>query len=159
LVEAVESSARLRVLLVDDDAPAGARLAAELRARGVRVAVCGNAQAAVRTLHEHGVDAVLLAIPLGDGDWIAAAAALKAGTSPPALFVLDGSTQRDEWERSPLANCAPDAFLPRSAGSAELLWEPWAPPDLASRRCWWRCGHVGIRAFSKCAPPVSARVF
>jgi len=122
LVEAIHSCERLRVLLVDGDAAAGARLAAELRARGLEVAVCANTHGALGDLYEHGADAVLLAIPLGDSDWIAAAAALREGTAPPALFVLDGTGQGAELSRVLPAERAPDAILPRSASTAELLF-------------------------------------
>jgi len=122
LAEAIQSCERLRVLLVDDDAAAGARLAAELRARGFLVVTDTNAHGALRSMHEHGSDAVLLAIPLGDSDWIAAAAALKEGTAPPALLVLDGTGQGAELGRVLPAERAPDAILPRSASTAELLF-------------------------------------
>jgi CheY-like chemotaxis protein/tetratricopeptide (TPR) repeat protein len=130
LVEAIHSCEQLRVVLVDGDAAAGARLVAELRARGFRVTACTNAHGALRTLYESGADAVLLATPLGDSDWIAAAAALKEGTSPPALIVLDGTGQGAELGRVLPADRAPDAILPRSASTAELLF--WMAEVLGS---------------------------
>ncbi len=122
MAEAVQTCERLRVLLVDGDAAAGERRAAALRVRGVQVSVCGNAPDALGNLDEHGADAVLLAIPLGDSDWIAAAAALKEGTAPPALFVLDGTGQGSALGRLLPADRAPDAILPRSASTGELLF-------------------------------------
>jgi hypothetical protein len=110
----------LRVLLVDGDAGAGARLAAELRARGFRVVVDTNAHGALRSMHEHGADAVLLAIPRRQR--LIAPPRRGEGTSPPALFVLDGTGQGAELGRVLPADRAPDAILPRSASTAELLF-------------------------------------
>ena len=122
MTEAIQHRSQLCALLVDTNAAATARVAAELRARGMLVVTCSDAPSAVRNMHEHGADVVLLATPLGDTDWIAAAAALKGGMTPPALLVLDGTGQASELGRVLPADRAPDAVLPRSAGTAELLY-------------------------------------
>ena len=122
LSEAIQDCRRLRALLVDTDAAASARVAAELRARGMLVVTCTDAPSALRSMHEDGADVVLLATPLGDTDWIAAAAALKGGMAPPALLVRDGTGQASELGRVLPADRAPDAVVARSAGAAELLY-------------------------------------
>ncbi len=122
LTEAIQHHPRLCVLLVATQTAATARVAAELRARGMLVVTCSDAASAVRSMHEHGAELVLLAIPLGDTDWISAAAALKGGMAPPALLILDGIGQASELERVLPADRAPDAVLPHSAGTAELLY-------------------------------------
>ena len=122
MTEAFHPCEQLRVLLVDADATASARVAAELRARDALVFACTDAPSALRSMHEDGADVVLLATPLGDTDWIAAIAALKGGMAPPALLVLDGTGQASELGRVLPADRAPDAVLPRSASTAELLF-------------------------------------
>ncbi len=122
MTEATQLTLQPRALLVDTDAAATDRVAAELRARGMRVATCSDAPSAIRSLHEHGADVVLLATPLGDTDWIAAIAALKGGSTPPALLVLDGTGQAQELGRVLPSDRAPDAIVPRSAGTAEILY-------------------------------------
>jgi hypothetical protein len=122
LTEAFHTCEQLRVVLVDADATASARVAAELRARDALVFACADAPSALRNMLEHGADVVLLATPLGDTDWIAAAAALKGGMAPPALLVLDGTGQASVLGRVLPADRAPDAVLPRSASIAELLF-------------------------------------
>src|SRR5262247_1583324 len=104
---------RLRLLLVEPDRAGGARLAEELRARGLEVEHCADVLAGLRSLRERGVDAVALATPLSDADWIAAAAALKEGPAPPALLVLDGTGQGAQLGRILPAERAPDAVLPK----------------------------------------------
>ncbi len=122
LTEAIQDCRRLRALLVDTDTAASARIAAELRARGMLVVTCSDAASALRNLHEAGADVVLLATPLGDTDWIAATAALKGAMAPPALVLLDGTGQASELGRVLPADRAPDAVVARSAGAAELLY-------------------------------------
>lgn len=111
-----------RALLIDANAAASAHAAAELRARGMRVETCTDAPGAVRAMNRHGADVVVLSTPLRDADWIATAAALKGGAAPPALVLLDGTGQASELGRLLPADRMPDAILPRSAGTAELLY-------------------------------------
>ena len=112
---------RLRLLLVEPDRAGGARLAEELRARGLVVEHCADVLAGLRSLHERAADAVALATPLSDADWIAAAAALKEGPAPPALLVLDGTGQGAQLARILPAESAPDAVLPKPVAAAKLL--------------------------------------
>jgi hypothetical protein len=86
-------------------------------ARGFR-SVCTSAQAALRTC-EHGASALLLAIRSATID--GRGAALKEAV-PPALFVLDGTGQGAVLGRMLPADRAPDAILPRSASTGELLF-------------------------------------
>jgi len=113
--------ARLRLLLVEPDRAGGARLAEELRARGLLVEHCTDVLAGLRFLRGRGADAVGLATPLSDADWIAAAAALKEGPAPPALLVLDGTGQGTQLARILPAERAPDAVLAKPVAAAKLL--------------------------------------
>ncbi|HTY16161.1 MAG TPA: DUF4388 domain-containing protein [Myxococcota bacterium] len=112
---------RIRLLVVEPDRAGGARLAEELRARGLDVAHCSDVLDALRRLRERGADAVALATPLADADWIAAAAALKEGPAAPALLVLDGTGQGAELARILPAERAPDAVLAKPVAAAKLL--------------------------------------
>jgi CheY-like chemotaxis protein len=112
---------RLRLLLVEPDRTEGERLAVELGARGVAVERCSDAPSSLRRLRESGADAVALATPLADVDWIAAAAAFKEGPAAPALLLLDGTRQGAELARMLPAERAPDAVLPKPVSAAKLL--------------------------------------
>ena len=112
---------RIRLLLVEPDRSGGGRLADELRARGLVVEHCPDVIGALRFLRERGADAVGLATPLSDADWIAAAAALKEGPAAPALLVLDGTGQGAQLARILPAESAPDAVLAKPVAAAKLL--------------------------------------
>jgi Flp pilus assembly protein TadD/ActR/RegA family two-component response regulator len=123
LAEAIRTREQLRLLLVDADPKGSRRLAAELRARDVEVLPCGDAPSALRALRERGAEAVVLVTPLGDVDWIAAAAALKEGAAPPLLIVIDGTGQAEQMAATLPADRAPDAVLPRGACAVDVLLE------------------------------------
>lgn len=123
MAEAIRTSERLRLLLVDADPKASWRLATELRARDVEVLHCGDAPTALRAVRERGAEAVVLVTPLGDGDWIAAAAALKEGTAPPVLIVIDGTGQAEQMAATLPPDRAPDAVLPSTACAVDVLLE------------------------------------
>lgn len=162
MTEAFHTCEQLRVLLIDADATARARVAAELRARDAVVFSCSDAPTALRRMCEDGADMVLLATPLGDTDWIAAVAALKGGMAPPALLVLDGTGQASELGRVLPADRAPDAVLPRSASTAELLFSiaevigpvgaaaPSFPEILVALRARGDSGVLEVRAGGVC---------
>lgn len=123
MAEAIRTTERLRLLLVDADPKESRRLATELRARDVEVLQCGDAASALRAVRERGAEAVVLVTPLGDGDWIATAAALKEGTAPPVLIVIDGTGQAEQMAGTLPADRAPDAVLPRAATAVDVLLE------------------------------------
>jgi two-component system response regulator RegA len=58
---------RLRLLLVDDDAPFRSRLARSLRMRGVEVAEAGGAEDAPRVAREFSPDAAVVDLRMTDG--------------------------------------------------------------------------------------------
>jgi ActR/RegA family two-component response regulator/tetratricopeptide (TPR) repeat protein len=123
LADPIRAPERLRLLLLDAEPTASQRLAAELRAREVEVLQCADTPSALRLLRERGAEAVVLVTPLGEADWIAAAAALKEGTAPPVLIVIDGTGHAERMAASLPVDRAPDAVLPRSACAVDVLLE------------------------------------
>lgn len=119
--QACRSADALRLVLVDSDPAASARLAAWLIARGVDVRASDDVTGAVAILRGQGADAVVLATPLGDVDWIAATAALTEGDFSPALIVLDGTGQASELLRILPHDRAPAVVLPCSVAPAAVL--------------------------------------
>jgi CheY-like chemotaxis protein len=108
-------------LLVEPDRAAAERLVSELAARGLSVECRADASEALRFLREQGADAVALAAPLAEADWIAAAIAVKESPAAPALLLLDGTGQGDGLARILPAERAPDAVLAKPVSSAKLL--------------------------------------
>jgi tetratricopeptide (TPR) repeat protein len=110
-----------RLVLVDADLAARARLAGWLTARGIDVRISDDVPTAVDALRRHGADAVVLATPLGNADWIAATAALTEGDFAPALIVIDATGQAGELLRILPHDRAPGVVLPRSVAPATVL--------------------------------------
>ena len=102
----------------------------------------------------------MLVTPLGDADWIAAVAALKEGSAPPVLIVIDGTGQAEQMALSLPADRAPDAVLARSAGAADVLLEiaerldaaasPTFPELLVAMRARGESGVLEVRGGGVC---------
>lgn len=133
----------MRVLLLEPDGAAADRLALGLGDQGASVEIFRNARSALGSLRARAVDAVVLAAPLLDADWIGVAALVKEGPEPPALIVLDGAGVAPSLARALPAERGADAVLERGAKAeavAEALRaavsrldaEPAAVPDGAS---------------------------
>jgi len=115
-----EGEALPRVLLVADLEPAERGLAEALAARGLRVQRTASAGEGVRLLRGEGADVVVLALPLGNVDPIAACAALKDGPYAPALVLADAADQSASLAAALPESCRPDALLPRPLDAAKL---------------------------------------
>ena len=102
-----------RVLLVADLEPAERGVAEALTGRGLRVRSVTGAAQGVRLLRSEGADVVVLALPLGGVDPIAACAALKEGPYAPALVLADAADQT-----AALSAALPDACRPDARASA-----------------------------------------
>ena len=109
-----------RVLLVADLEPAERGLAEALTGRGLRVRSVTSAAQGVRLLRSEGADVVVLALPLGGVDPIAACAALKEGPYAPALVLADAADQTAALSAALPDACRPDAVLPRPLDAAKL---------------------------------------
>jgi CheY-like chemotaxis protein len=109
-----------RVLLVADLDSAERGVAEALGARGLRVRSAAGAAEGVRILRDEGADVVVLALPLGGVDPIAACAALKEGPYAPSLVLADAADQTSALSASLPDSCRPDAVLPRPLEAAKL---------------------------------------
>jgi tetratricopeptide (TPR) repeat protein len=84
-----DALAGLRVLLVGLEPSEASRWPAALRRHGAIAEATSSTGEALRLLRMAPPDAVVLAIPLADADWVGAAAATKEGPEPPILVLLD----------------------------------------------------------------------
>lgn len=105
----------MRVLVIEADAQAADRLARALDADGASVEVARDARSAIARLGARAADAVVLAAPLPDADWIGVAALAKKGPEPPALILLDGAGLAPALGRALPAERGADAVLERGA--------------------------------------------
>ncbi|MEB2343470.1 MAG: response regulator [Deltaproteobacteria bacterium] len=110
----------LRVLLVEPDAASAGRLARGLTGLGARAEPFSSARHAIERLREGRLDAVVLAVPLPDADWIGLVALVKEGPEPPALVVLDGAGVAPALARALPAARGTDAVLERGAKAAAI---------------------------------------
>ena len=129
-----------RVLLVADLEPAERGVAEALTGRGLRVRSVTGAAQGVRLLRSEGADVVVLALPLGGVDPIAACAALKEGPYAPALVLADAADQTAALSAALPDACRPDAVLPRPLDAAKLA--------IAIHECL----QAGTRASEESAP-------
>lgn len=111
----------VQLVLIDADPAARARLSGWLTARGLQVRASDDVPPAIEALRRQGADAVVLATPLGNADWVAATAALTEGEFAPAVLVIDGTGQASELLRLLPRDRAPGVVLPRSAPPAAVL--------------------------------------
>jgi ActR/RegA family two-component response regulator len=105
----------MRVLLLEPDGPTGDQLALGLGERGAEVALFRTARSALGALRARAADAVVLAVPLPDADWIGLAALVKQGPEPPALLLVDGAGVAPALARTVPAERGADAVLERGA--------------------------------------------
>jgi CheY-like chemotaxis protein len=110
-----ESLQGLRVLLLEPDSAAAGRMATGLGEHGARVETFHSARSALGRLRAAPVDAVVLAAPLPDGDWLGLAAFVKEAPEPPALVVIDGAGVAPSLARALPAERGADAVLERGA--------------------------------------------
>lgn len=111
----------LRVLLLEPDAASADRLARELTGLGARVEPLPSARSAIERLREGRLDAVVLAAPLPDADWIGLVALAKEGPEPPALVVLDGAGVGPMLARALPDGRSADAVLERGAKAEAIV--------------------------------------
>ena len=123
----------VHLVLIDADPAARTRLAGWLTARGVEVHASDDVASAIEALRRQGADAIVLATPLGNADWIAATAALTEGEFAPALVVIDGTGQASELLRILPRDRAPGVVLPRGVAPATVLVALAALLDARSR--------------------------
>jgi len=109
----------LRVLLLDDDVAAAERLAAALGEQGAAVELVRSARLEMTRLRAPAADAVVLAAPLLDADWIGVAALVKEAPEPPVLVVIDGAGVAPSLARALPAERGADAVLERGASGAK----------------------------------------
>ncbi|MCZ7619394.1 MAG: DUF4388 domain-containing protein [Myxococcota bacterium] len=127
----------LRVLMIEPEEKIAAPLAEGLRARGACVVRAVDGRSALAHLRGHAADAVLLAAPLPDADWMAFAAWVRQGPEAPTLIVLGNLEQLTAEQRSGSPNRGgPDALLERGAKLDEVceaLAAAWSSgPDPAA---------------------------
>jgi CheY-like chemotaxis protein len=111
------------VLVVEADDHLGENLEGDLRARGLEVTRVANMVDAVDALRSRGSDVTVLGIPLPGSDSVACCAALKEGSAPPPLVLLDEIGQAPELGVSLPRGMRPDSVLPRPVDSTKLLLE------------------------------------
>jgi Domain of unknown function (DUF4388) len=100
------------VLVLDPDEVAGGSLARGLRAGGAQVTWLQRAVPALEAARSGRFAAAVIVSPIGDADLVAVCAALKEGSAPPALVLLDRNGQAAEVERVLPGGRRPDAVLP-----------------------------------------------
>jgi tetratricopeptide (TPR) repeat protein/CheY-like chemotaxis protein len=105
----------LRVLLLEPDASSADRLARGLAGLGAAVEALASARRTIERLREGRLDAVVLAVPLLDADWIGLVALVKEGPEPPALLVIDGAGVGPALARALPEGRGADAILERGA--------------------------------------------
>jgi tetratricopeptide (TPR) repeat protein/ActR/RegA family two-component response regulator len=128
-----------RVLLVEPDGASADRLALGLGEHGVAVETFRSARSAVARVRTGAADAVLLAAPLADADWIGLAALVKDAPEPPALVVLDGAGVAPALARALPSGRGADAVVERGAkletvveALCAALARPAPEPDAAA---------------------------
>ena len=117
----VNSSAKIRVLLVDDDAlvRAGLRMILSSSEELEVVGEAADGADAVAAVHAHRPDVVLMDIRMPGMDGIAATSALRGMATPPHVIVLT-TFQADEHVLSALRAGA-DGFLLKDTAPMEIV--------------------------------------
>jgi tetratricopeptide (TPR) repeat protein len=120
----------LRILLVSNSPGSQQNLLDQLQDRGFQVSTAGNASDAIRASREAGVQAVVLALPLGEEDPVALCATLKEGPGAPAVIVADALDHAQLLETSLPREMQPDAILsgPLEASRLRIQLEELTQP-------------------------------
>jgi two-component system KDP operon response regulator KdpE len=105
------------VLLVEDDAPARAAIATNLRARGHDVAEAGDVRGALRAWDERRPDLILLDLGLPDLDGQAVILRVRKEASTPIIVL---SARGHEEDRVAALDAGADDYLTKPFGLSEL---------------------------------------
>src|ERR1019366_1809301 len=110
---------RLRVLVVDDEAPIRRFLRAGLTAQGYVVSEAGDAQSAIDTARRNGTDLIVLDLGLPDIDGLEAIKRIRAAGSAIPIIVL--SSRSDEAAKVEALDEGADDYVTKPFGFDELL--------------------------------------
>jgi two-component system KDP operon response regulator KdpE len=108
-----------RVLLIEDDKPLRATLAATFKAEGYAVVEAGSVTSAKQRLAEDSVDLAILDLGLPDQDGMTFLADMRAGGNLTPIVVL--TARDDEASKVRALDLGADDYVTKPFGVAELL--------------------------------------
>ncbi len=117
----MEITAKIAVLIVDDDEVFARVLGRELGRKGFEVRTASSGDEALAAMEESGVDVVLLDLRLGDADGLEVLAALRDRPQPPEVLILTGHGTIDT------------AIVAMKQGAADYVQKPCPIEELVVR--------------------------